>query len=68
MGAPASSSEAEVAALRAENARLRRLLDLTPEQAVKITQANDEVYLIELDPGARPRLWKLIRGNNLGDL
>jgi superfamily II DNA or RNA helicase len=33
MGAPASSSEAEVAALRAENARLRRLLDLTPEQA-----------------------------------
>jgi superfamily II DNA or RNA helicase len=33
MGARASSSEAEVAALRAENARLRRLLDLTPEQA-----------------------------------
>jgi hypothetical protein len=33
MGARASSFEAEVAALRAENARLRRLLDLTPEQA-----------------------------------
>ena len=33
MGAPFSSPEAEVAALRAENARLRRLLDLTPEQA-----------------------------------
>jgi hypothetical protein len=33
MGARASSFEAEVAALRAENARLRRLLDLTPAQA-----------------------------------
>ena len=33
MGAPFSSPEAEVVALRAENARLRRLLDLTPEQA-----------------------------------
>ena len=33
MGAPFSSPEAEVAALPAENARLRRLLDLTPEQA-----------------------------------
>ena len=31
--APFSSPEAEVAALRVENARLRRLLDLTPEQA-----------------------------------
>ena len=33
MSAPFSSPETEVAALRAENARLRRLLDLTPEQA-----------------------------------
>lgn len=33
MGAPFSSPEAEVVALRAENARLRRLLDLTPQQA-----------------------------------
>ena len=32
MGAPASSSEAEVAALRAEIARLRRLLDLLPSR------------------------------------
>jgi broad specificity phosphatase PhoE len=47
---------------------LRALLDLTPEQAVKITQDNDEVYLVELDPGAKPRLWKLIREKNLGDL
>ena len=47
---------------------LRALLDLTPEQAVKIVQNNDEVYLVELDPGAKPRLWKLIRQNNLGDL
>jgi broad specificity phosphatase PhoE len=47
---------------------LRALLDVTPEQAVKITQDNDEVYLVELDPGAKPRLWKLIREKNLGDL
>ena len=47
---------------------LRALLDLTPEEAVKITQDNDEVYLVELDPGAKPRLWKLIREKNLGDL
>jgi broad specificity phosphatase PhoE len=47
---------------------LRALLDLTPEQTVQITQDNDEVYLVELDPGAKPRLWKLIREKNLGDL
>ncbi len=47
---------------------LRDLLDLTPEQTVKITQDNDEVYLVEIDPGAKPRLWKLIREKNLGDL
>jgi broad specificity phosphatase PhoE len=47
---------------------LRALLDLTPDQTVKIMQNNDEVYLVELDPGAKPRLWKLIRQNNLGDL
>jgi broad specificity phosphatase PhoE len=47
---------------------LRALLDLTPEQTMKIVQDNDEVYLIELDPGARPQLWKLIREKNLGDL
>ena len=47
---------------------LRALLDLTPEQTVKIVQDNDEVYLVELDPGAKARLWKLIREKNLGDL
>jgi broad specificity phosphatase PhoE len=47
---------------------LRALLDLTPEQTVKITQDNDEVYLVELDPGAKPRLWKLVRTKNLSDL
>jgi broad specificity phosphatase PhoE len=47
---------------------LRALLDLTPEQTVKIAQDNDEVYLVEIDPGAKPRLWKLIREKNLGDL
>jgi len=47
---------------------LRALLDLTPEQTVKIVQDNDEVYLVEIDSGAKPRLWKLIRQKNLGDL
>ena len=47
---------------------LRALLDLTPDQTVKITQDNDEVYLVEFDPGAKPRLWKLVREKNLGDL
>jgi len=47
---------------------LRALLDLTPEQTVKIVQDNDEVYLVEVDPGVKPRLWKLIREKNLGDL
>ena len=47
---------------------LRALLDLTSEQTVKIVQDNDEVYLVEIDPGAKPRLWKLIRTKNLGDL
>src|SRR5438477_381981 len=47
---------------------LRALLDLTPGQTVKIMQDNDEVYLVDIDPGAKPRLWKLIREKNLGDL
>ena len=47
---------------------LRALLDLAPEQAIKITQDNDEVYLVEIDPGAKPLLWKLVREKNLGDL
>lgn len=48
---------------------LRALLGLTAEQAVSIEQANDELYLIELDPGQSPRLWKLIDPKtNLGDL
>jgi broad specificity phosphatase PhoE len=47
---------------------LRALLDLTPDETVKIVQDNDEVYLVELDAGSKPRLWKLIREKNLGDL
>jgi broad specificity phosphatase PhoE len=47
---------------------LRALLNLTPEQTIKIEQGNDEVYLVEFDPGAKPRLWKLVREKNLGDL
>jgi broad specificity phosphatase PhoE len=47
---------------------LHALLDLTPGHTVNITQDNDEVYLVEFDPGAKPRLWKLVRDKNLGDL
>lgn len=47
---------------------LRVLLDLTIEQATAIRQANNELYLIELDAGGRPRLWKLIPETNLGEL
>src|SRR4030095_8276333 len=47
---------------------LRALLDFTPEQTFRIVQYNDEVYLVDLDSGARPRLWKLIREKNLGAL
>jgi probable phosphoglycerate mutase len=47
---------------------LRALLGLTMEQAVGIQQANDELYLIEIDPGAPPRLFKLITETTLKDL
>ena len=47
---------------------LRAIFDLTLQQAISITQANDELYLIELDAGNAPRLWKLITETNLGDL
>ena len=47
---------------------LRALFGLTLEQAISIRQANDELYLIELDAGNPPRLWKMITETNLGDL
>ena len=47
---------------------LRALFGLTLQQATSIRQANDELYLIELDAGNPPRLWKLITETNLGDL
>jgi probable phosphoglycerate mutase len=47
---------------------LRALLDLTAEQAAAIQQANDELYLIELVPGAKPRLWKWIDSSHLSEL
>ncbi len=42
---PFSSSRAELEALRAENARLRRLLDLTPEQARPPAAAQTGLFL-----------------------
>jgi 2,3-bisphosphoglycerate-dependent phosphoglycerate mutase len=47
---------------------LRALLGLTMQQATSIRQANDELYLIELDAGNPPRLWKRITEANLRDL
>ena len=47
---------------------LGSLLNLTSEQARSINQSNDEVYMIELEPGNPTRLWKMITERNLGDL
>jgi probable phosphoglycerate mutase len=47
---------------------LRALLNLTAEQAQSINQSNDEVYMLELDSGNPPRLWKMITETNLSDL
>jgi probable phosphoglycerate mutase len=47
---------------------LREILSLGLEQSLSIKQANDELYLIELDGANRRRLWKLIAEANLGEL
>jgi probable phosphoglycerate mutase len=47
---------------------LRALLDLSFEESGEISQANSELYLIELSPDRDPRLWKLIPEENLSEL
>jgi 2,3-bisphosphoglycerate-dependent phosphoglycerate mutase len=47
---------------------LRILFNLTVDQMRTITQDNNELYLIELESGKIPRLWKLITEANLKDL
>ena len=47
---------------------LKQLFSLSLDQTRTITQANDELYLIELQQGSAPRLWKLIVAKNLTDL
>jgi broad specificity phosphatase PhoE len=47
---------------------LRAIFGLTLQQATSIRQANEELYLIELDAKNPPRLWKLITETNLRDL
>ena len=37
---------------------LRVVLGLSMEQTQKIVQGNDELFLIELEPGKAPRVWK----------
>lgn len=47
---------------------LRALLGLSADEAARVEQANDEVYLVELRPGQRPALWKLIPQDRLNEL
>jgi len=47
---------------------LRVLLDLSAEDATKIQQANDELYLVELPKTGTPRLWKWIDSAHLNEL
>jgi broad specificity phosphatase PhoE len=47
---------------------LKQVFNLSIEQTRRITQANDEVYLVELQQGSEPRLCKLIVAKNLTDL
>ena len=47
---------------------LQILFGLSLDDTRSITQANDELYLIELDGTGAPRLWKLVTAANLRDL
>jgi probable phosphoglycerate mutase len=47
---------------------IKILLNLTVDQMRTFTQDNNELYLIELESGKTPRLWKLITEANLKDL
>jgi 2,3-bisphosphoglycerate-dependent phosphoglycerate mutase len=44
------------------------LFGFTVEQMQSFDQSNDELYLIELQAGTSPRLWKLITSANVKDL
>ena len=47
---------------------LRALLDLSAEQSLKIEQANDELYLIEVTEKTGKRLWKYMTTDHLDEL
>jgi 2,3-bisphosphoglycerate-dependent phosphoglycerate mutase len=47
---------------------LQILFNLSMDDTRAITQANDELYLIDLDTAGAPRLWKLVTAANLRDL
>jgi len=47
---------------------LQIVFGLSIDDTRAITQANDELYLIELDATGAPRLWKLVTAENLRDL
>lgn len=47
---------------------LRVLLGLRWDQALSIDQGNDELYLVEIDSGHAPRLWKWIGPERVAEL
>jgi broad specificity phosphatase PhoE len=47
---------------------LRELLQIPVGDAMKINQANDELYMVEVAGAGRPRTWKLIGRGRLGEL
>ncbi|MEQ1756788.1 MAG: histidine phosphatase family protein [Vicinamibacterales bacterium] len=47
---------------------VKELLGMTVERAMQVNQANDELYLIEINPQRRARSWKLITPGKLGEL
>ena len=47
---------------------LASILGLSTENAMKIGQANDEVYLAEVSDRRPPSLWKLISPTSFGEL
>jgi broad specificity phosphatase PhoE len=47
---------------------LRALLSLSAEEAARVEQANDELYMVEIRPAHRPAVWKLVPPDRLQEL
>jgi broad specificity phosphatase PhoE len=46
---------------------LKELLGLPVQQAMRINQSNDELYVVELVPGRAARVWKRLDRTRLGE-